>query len=141
MHAVAIETARGGLENARPALPEERPGLGAWMMVIGVCLMVWTLARVIFFVGISGSDDMYHIRFAALWDRTPQNQWEARLIANALFAGAMRIFGRGELAAALPCLISSLAVLGATLFAAARVGGLRVALWAGLLVALLPLEV
>ncbi len=58
MHAVAIETARGGLENARPALPEERPGLGSWMMVIGVCLMVWTLARVIFFVGIFGSDDM-----------------------------------------------------------------------------------
>lgn len=141
MFADARKTHRDCLEDAHPASPDQRAGIRAWLMVIGVCLLVWILARVVFFVGFAGSDDMYHIRFAALWDRAPQNHWEARLIANALFAGAMRLFGRGELAAALPCLISSLAVLGATLFAAARVGGLRVALWAGLLMALLPLEV
>ena len=141
MPAIAIETAPGDLKNAHTVLAEERPGFGAWAMVIGVCLLVWTLARVFFFVGFAGSDDMYHIRFAALWDRPPQNQWEARLLANVLFGGAMRVLGRGEVAAALPCLVSSLAVLGAALFAAARVAGIRTALWAGLLVALLPMEV
>lgn len=113
----------------------------SWPPIIAVCLTVWVVARVVFFVGFVGSDDLYHVRFAALWDRAPQNHWEARLIANLLFAGAMRLFGRGEVAAALPCMIASLAVLGATLVAAARWLDRRAALWAGLIVALLPIDV
>ena len=60
MPAIAIETAPGDLKNAHTVLAEERPGFGAWAMAIGVCLLVWTLARVFFFVGFAfGLENVY----------------------------------------------------------------------------------
>ena len=81
------------------------------------------------------------MRYAALWDRSPANHWEARLLANALMAGAMRLFGRTGWAAALPSLASSLVILGCVFYWCYRYADVRHAWWAGMLVAVLPMDV
>ncbi len=114
--------------------------------------------RTLFFGGIAGSDDMYYMRFAAEWGRAPVSNWEARLLGNGLTAASMALFGRSEIAAVLPSLAASLAILGSVLYwcrwgarspcgekslahPSGQSSALRQALWGGLLVAVLPLDV
>lgn len=123
------------------ACTDERPTWRAWAMVGAVCLAVWALARWLFFVGYEGSDDMFYLRFAALWHRTPVNHWEARLLGNAVLRPFLLIFGVREWAAVLPAMLASLTVLISTLFACRLYGTIRQAWWAGLFVALVPVEV
>ncbi len=115
--------------------------IGSWPFAATVCVSVWLMMRIVFFAGIQGSDDLYHMRYAALWDRAPINHWESRLVANALMAGAMQLFGPTALAGALPSLLASLAVMGCVLVFCHRYLDARHAWWAGLLAAVLPLEV
>ena len=112
-----------------------------WLTVVGLCVLVWALMRATFFLGVAGSDDIRYMRFAACWDRPPANHLEARLIANGLVAGAMKLGGRTELAAVTPALLSSALMLGCVLYGCYRFAGARHALWAGLLVAVLPVNV
>jgi len=112
-----------------------------WLTVVGVCALVWALMRATFFLGVAGSDDIRYMRFAACWDRPPANHLEARLIANGLVAGAMKLGGRTELAAVTPALLSSGLMLGCVLYGCYRFAGAWHALWAGLLVAVLPMNV
>jgi hypothetical protein len=97
--------------------------------------------RAAFFLGVAGSDDIRYMRFAACWDRPPANHLEARLIANGLVTGAMKLGGPTELAAVTPALLSSALMLGCALYGCYRFAGFRHALWAGLLVAVLPMNV
>ena len=108
---------------------------------IVLCTLAWALTRYLFFTGITGSDDIHYMRFAAMWDRAPVNHWEARLLGNALTWLSMRLFGRGELAAALPSLMASLTILACAMYAAHRYAGGRAVWWAGLLAAVLPIDV
>jgi hypothetical protein len=64
-----------------------------------------------------------------------------RLLGNALIALSMRLFGRNEIAAALPSLFASLALLGAVLYWCFANATLWHAFWAGLLLAVLPIDV
>lgn len=112
-----------------------------WIAVAATCLVVWLLMRVLFFVGITGSDDLYVLRYAMLWDRIPVNGWETRLLSNAMTAASIRLFGYSELASALPSLAASLTILVCVLAYCRRYGNVRSAWWAGLLVAVLPLDV
>ncbi len=120
------------------------PGCGArsaWVTVVTTCLAVWLLMRVVFFVGFAGSDDLFLLRYAMFWDRTPVNGWEARILGNALTAASIRVFGYSQVAAALPSLVASLTVLACVLAFCRRLGDVRSAWWAGLLAAVLPVEV
>lgn len=124
-----------------PASPV-RPRFGAsWAAVTVICLAVWGLARWCFFAGYEGSDDMFYMRFAALWNRPPANHWEARLLGNALLRLCITLFGVHEWVGALPSLAASLVVLVSTLLTCRWFATLRSAWWAGLLVAVLPIEV
>jgi hypothetical protein len=105
------------------------------------CLAVWALARWFFFVGYEGSDDLFYTRFAALWNRTPINHWEARLLGNALIGVCLGIFGVHEWAGTLPALGASSIILVTAILTCRLFGTLRQAWWAGLLVAVMPLEV
>ena len=69
-----------------------------WLVLFLSCAALWVLMRGLFFVGVAGSDDMYYMRYAALWDRAPANPWEARLLGNSLIASAMMALGRTEVA-------------------------------------------
>ncbi|MHC4697674.1 MAG: hypothetical protein ACYTFA_13130, partial [Planctomycetota bacterium] len=112
-----------------------------WLVLLVLCLALWALMRIVFFVGVAGSDDMYYMRYAALWDRAPVNHWEARLLGNALTASAMTAFGRTEAAAVLPSFAASLAVLGCVLYWCRKYGTYRQACWAGVFLAVLPIDV
>ena len=126
--------------NITPA-GERQNGVRSLILTLVVCAAVWAVVRAIFFTGLAGSDDLHYLRFAAMWDRAPANHWEARLLGNALTWLALVLFGRSEPAAVLPSLIASLTLLGCALYASHRYVGHRAAWWAGLLVALLPIDV
>ncbi len=95
----------------------------------------------VFFVGLVGSDDLHHMRFAMCWDRAPANHWETRLLANAVIAAAMQLFGRNQIAASLPSMLSSLTVLGCVLWWCHRYGTIVQAWWAAAMLVLLPIDV
>lgn len=109
--------------------------------VITSCILVWLLMRVVFFVGLTGSDDLRYVRFAATWDRVPVNTWEARLLGNSLTSLSMAAFGTSELALALPSLLASAVTLACVLYWCIRRQSLHYAWCAGMLVAVLPLDV
>jgi hypothetical protein len=130
--------------HAGPAVcgsPAARRAADSWTCVTLVCLAAWGIARWACFVGYEGSDDMFYIRFANLWHRVPANQWEVRLLGNLLIRISMGVVGYCEWAATIPALLSSLTVLAAVLVACRRLGTVRQAWWAGLITALLPIEV
>lgn len=112
-----------------------------WIRVFALCFVIWLTMRMVFFVGLTGSDDMYYLRYAALWDRAPVNDWEARLLGNALTAVSMRVFGVNAVAAAIPSLVASLSILACVLLWCRRFGTITSALWSGLIIAVLPLDV
>jgi hypothetical protein len=118
-----------------------------WYANVNVCAAVvvvvgfWCGLRLVFFEGLCGSDDFWHVAYAMHLDRLPLNHWESRLFYNAALHGCIRLFGPCEVAYAAPGLLGSLAVLGSALHAAYRYGGLRCLVIAGLLAASLPLDV
>ncbi|MBI4580645.1 MAG: hypothetical protein HY718_13135, partial [Planctomycetes bacterium] len=69
------------------------------------------------------------------------NQWEVRLLDNALIGISVRVFGYHEWAAALPPLCASLTILLTVLAACRKLGTVGQAWWAGLVAAVLPVEV
>lgn len=102
---------------------------------------VWLAMRLVFFVGYVGSDDMYHIRFAVLWDRAPANHWEIRLLYNSILRASLNLFGRVEWAAILPSLAASTLGLATVVTIARYWFTPRCAWWAGLIAATLPIDV
>ncbi len=131
-----LPDARKLVEPATPAGRRLR-----WCAVIALCVTTWAVMRAVFFVGIIGSDDLYYMRFAAGVDRPPMNHWEARLIGNALIALAMSLTNPTELAAVMPSLFASLVILASVMWWTARAGSVAQTCVAGLMVAVLPLDV
>ncbi|MBI4580646.1 MAG: hypothetical protein HY718_13140 [Planctomycetes bacterium] len=41
-----------------------RDAARSWTVVTALCLGVWLLVRMVFFVGLEGSDDMFYLRYA-----------------------------------------------------------------------------
>lgn len=113
----------------------------SWALVTIVCLACWAFMRWAFFLGFEGSDDMFYARFAVLWHHAPTNQWEVRLLGNALIGLAVRLLGYSAWSPAVPSLVASLVVLFCTLYGCYRFATVRHAWWAGLFVATLPVEV
>jgi len=129
----------------RRRVRHKRPGKAesthSAVSVVIACATIWLLMRIFFFVGLAGSDDLRYMRYAALWDRIPANTWEARLLGNGLTAVSMAVFGRNEVAAAIPSMLASAAVLGCVLYWCLRRQSSHYAFCAGMLVAVLPLDV
>ena len=124
-----------------PELVSTPPQQRRWAAPILVGFAIWAVARAVFFVGYEGSDDMFHVRYAVLWDHAPANHWECRLLYNAVLAACLRIGGVNEYAAAIPSLLASAAMQACIFFVCVRHASPRAAWWAGLIGALLPVHV
>lgn len=127
-----------------PSLPAGRspdrlsgPIVAAFLLL----LAFWCLMRVAFAVGYAGSDDLHHVRFAATWDRAPANHWESRLLANAIIGASFHAWGRTAFGAVLPSVIASFVTGVLVVGAAWRWLGAAPSLIAGVLLAVLPVEV
>ena len=136
-------------ENARrksSAKSDTTGGVGARpgrvILAVAFMIAVWLVARIVFWVGFVGSDDLFYARFAVLHDRPPLNVFEFRWLAVGLIRACVQLLGVSEFAASLPSLLGSAAVVCAT----ASVVGWPVRLtWvtqsAVLMACLLPLDV
>jgi len=74
---------------------------------------VWIAARAAFWVGYAGADDQYYARYAYLLHRPPMNHMEFRLPLVGAMGASFRLLGPTELAACLPTLLGSAALLAA----------------------------
>jgi len=115
-------------------------GPGRWFSLVFV-VSVWLLLRILFFEGLWGADDLYHVNFALHPDHLPTNHWETRLLYNGLLALSIRMFGFHQWVLALPGLLGSLAFTVATWWAGRRILGEHAGLLAGLLAATLAGDV
>jgi hypothetical protein len=109
-----------------------RLDLRALFGVVGV----WLALRLVFFEGLWGYDDLYHVNWA-VHPRVPVDVWEARLLFNGLLWVSHALFGFSEAAFSLPTMLGSLMILGSALWAAGRLLDGHAALLAGLGVATL----
>jgi hypothetical protein len=97
---------------------------------------LWLALRIVFFEGLWGYDDLYHVNWA-VHPRVPVDVWEARLLFNGLLWVSHALFGFSEAAFSLPTMLGSLMILGSALSAAGRLLDGRAALLAGFGVAIL----
>lgn len=102
---------------------------------------LWIGMRILFFKGLTGSDDLRYVRFALTWDHAPVNIWEARLLGNALTALSIHLFGFSEPTLVLPSLAASFTLLIVAMKWAHRIGGWRAVPAAGCLMAMTPVDV
>lgn len=118
--------------------PPRGRGVAAMVAVSLVALSIWAFWRYQFGLGIAGSDDLHHLRFALTWDRAPINHWEARLMYNLLVTGSLGALGSNEFAAVLPALAASALTLVVAVAFVVHRAGWQAGLVAGLILAWLP---
>jgi hypothetical protein len=80
-------------------------------LAIVVTAAVWLIVTVLFWVGYTGEDDLRYARYAFLLHRAPTVWWEFRMPAILAMRGSFLLFGPTELAATIPSLLASLAIL------------------------------
>jgi hypothetical protein len=90
-------------------VPSQRQYITA--AAVGSVLLVWLAATWIFWLGYVGTDDIFYARYAHLFHRPPINWWEFRIPAILAIRASFLLLGPTELAAALPNLLASLAIL------------------------------
>lgn len=78
---------------------------------VGSVALVWLATTWIFWLGYVGTDDIFYTRYAYLFHRPPMNWWEFRIPAILAIRASLLLFGPTEIAAALPNLLSSIAIL------------------------------
>jgi hypothetical protein len=85
----------------------------AWKKIcsVAVVILTWFATTYIFWTGYVGSDDMFYARYAFLLHRPPINWWEFRIPTILAMRASFLTFGPSEVAAALPTLLASLAIL------------------------------
>ncbi len=123
-------TASGATADDAPA-PRRDPRLAA---KLGGAFVVWIVLRAVFFEGLWGYDDLYHVNWA-VHPRAPADVWEARVLFNGLLWLSHAAFGFGEWVFALPTMLASLLIAGAAAWAARRLYGDGAAVLAALFVA------
>jgi hypothetical protein len=106
-----------------------------------VVCAVWLGFRVLFFQGLYGFDDLYHVEYALHLDHLPKNHWETRLLYNGLLALSIRSFGFSKWVLALPTLLGSLAFTLGTWWTARRLAGDGAGLLAGIFASSLVIDV
>lgn len=133
----AVHTTTDTGNAARDHRALSRPAV--WIALTGA---VWLTATWLFWVGYTGEDDLFYARYAFLFHRPPIVWWEFRIPAILAIRGSFLAFGPSELAAALPSLLASAAIMGSVAW---FVGWPRRLTWqsqsAMLLAALIPIDV
>jgi hypothetical protein len=81
------------------------------ILAVGTTALTWLATTYVFWVGYTGSDDMFYSRYAFLFHRPPINWWEFRMPAVLAIRASFHLFGVSEVTAALPTLAGSLAIL------------------------------
>jgi hypothetical protein len=111
-------------------------------LAIVVTVALWVLVTLLCWVGYTGEDDLMYARYAYLFHRAPTVWWEFRMPAILAIRASFLLFGPSEFAAAIPSLLSSLAIL---LSVAWFVGWPRTLTWqtqsAVLVAAFIPIDV
>lgn len=107
---------------------------------LAIVLLVWLAARVVFFEGLWGYDDLSHVRFA-MQPRVPTEVFDARWPYNLALMLSLQTFAFSEWACAVPTLLSSLCMLLTVWTVAYRWLGAPYDTLGALLVALLTLDV
>ena len=112
------------------------------LAAIAGVLAVWMLSSWLFWVGYVGVDDIFYARYAYLLHRPPMIWWEFRMPFILAVRASFALFGTSELAAAIPNLAASLALLASTAW---MVGWPRKLTWQTnltmILAAMIPLDV
>jgi hypothetical protein len=129
MNPAASTALAGDVSDA--AAPRRDPRLLA--KLAGV-FAVWVVLRVVFFEGLWGYDDLYHVNWAT-HPRVPADVWEARVLYNGLLWLSRAAFGFSEWVFALPTMLASLMVAGAAAWGARRLYGDGAAVLAAVFVA------
>ena len=78
---------------------------------IALISIAWLATTLVFWTGYVGSDDMVYARYAWLLHRPPMTWWEFRMPFIFVLRASFRLFGPSEVAATLPTLLASLAIL------------------------------
>jgi len=103
---------------------------------------LWIVLTWLFWTGYAGADDLSYARYAYFFDRPPFTWWEFRLPAVLAIRASFSLFGPSEFAAALPSLISSLAIVASVAWV---VGWPKILTWesqiAVLLAVSMPIDV
>ena len=83
------------------------------MLCIAGTAAVWIGLTSLFWVGYAGADDLSYARYAYFLHRPPLSWWEFRLPAVLAIRASFLLFGPSEFAAAIPFLLSSVAISAA----------------------------
>ena len=81
------------------------------LSAVSITLLCWLGVTWLFWIGYVGSDDMVYSRYAYLLHRPPINWWEFRIPSILAIRAAFSVLGPTELAAALPTLLSTAAIM------------------------------
>ena len=81
---------------------------GLW---IAITLALWLGTTWVFWVGYGGCDDLFYAHYAFRFDRPPISWWEFRIPVILAIRTSFLAFGPSEIAASLPNLLASLAIL------------------------------
>lgn len=111
------------------------------VLVFAGLVVIWALARALFFHGFQGYDDLHYYAYAAKWGELPTNHWQARLLFTGLIRASILLFGHSEFSATLPALLSSFVLLCLAFGLGYRFAGLKGAGISGLLFAMLPQDI
>jgi hypothetical protein len=86
--------------------------MGKKVFCIVTVALVWLATTCLFWTGYTGIyDDVYYSRYAFLFHRPPVNHWEFRIPAILALRASYLVLGPSEIAACLPTLLASLALL------------------------------
>jgi hypothetical protein len=86
--------------------------MGKKVVAIVTVALVWLVTTCVFWTGYTGKyDDVYYARYAFLFHRPPVNHWEFRIPAILAIRASYLVFGPSEIAACLPTLLASLAMV------------------------------
>ncbi len=80
------------------------------LWVIGI-LTIWAAGTALFWIGYTGTDDVFYARYAFRYDRPPINWWEGRMLYVLAIRAAFLTLGPTEFAACAPGLLASLAIV------------------------------
>ena len=94
-----------------PQVDFENSSLRSKSLWIAITLALWLGTTWVFWVGYAGYDDMFYVRYAFRFDRPPISWWEFRIPVILAIRASFLAFGPSEIAACLPTLLASLAIL------------------------------
>lgn len=94
--------------------PQYETGVKNLWVALLCILAIWAMSTWLFWIGYVGVDDIFYARYAHFLHRPPMVWWEFRIPFILVQLACFSIFGTTELAAAMPTLAASLALVACT---------------------------